>query len=175
MQNKKTAKTNIDVSDLPDISAENQIFARELACGRSASDALRTSRDCSKMQPNTLWSYASRLASDPKVRAWISAYRQAGIDRAVLDREQYIRMHLSLHDEAKQAGNFGASVQALKHAGDAMGHHNHIERLEITSDHMDTLAELARISPKVAAALAEENGIAWGHDHGNSDERGSVN
>ena len=157
MQNQKTQKINFD--ELPDISTENQIFARAIANGKNGSDAYRLSRDCRDLKNESIWAMASRLRSDPKVRSWISAYKLAGMDDAILDKQQYIRMMLSAAEEARLDGNHGARIAALKEAGLASG--VTADRVEMITDPNQALLELAKISPEFAKAAALEAGMVW--------------
>lgn len=154
----RTASVKIDASSLPDLTAQQQEFVRLLLAGKSASDAYRGAYDCTNAQPNTIWSNASKLRADAKVEQWLLAGRTAHLGTAVLTKEMHLQELERLRELAMKAGNYGAAVAAEQTRGKVAGHH--IERIqEVPADPVETLRELARVSPNAAQALAEAHGI----------------
>ena len=83
-----------------------------------------------------------------------------GVCRFALDLQLDRLKHLAL-----EAGNHGAAIQAEQTRGKVAGHH--IDRvMEIPADPVETLREIARTQPDVAASLAAAHGIEWKADEG---------
>jgi hypothetical protein len=147
-------------ADLPDLTEYQLKFCDGILAGKTSSDAYRAAYDCSNMQPPTIWAAASRLRNDYRVELWIAAARKAEIGKFSRTREQHIARLDRLQQIAIDSGNIGAAVQAEQLIGKVEGHHT--DRIEVTSqDPMQTLREIAALSPELAAKLAHDQGIEW--------------
>jgi hypothetical protein len=157
-QQKKTAP--IEATDLPDISEADQEFARLVALGKmSLTDAFRQTRDCSAWQATSIHAQASRHRSNPKIQAWIDAFRTAGVGAAGYTFEQHVAELQRLKSLSVNSGNMGAAVQCEQTIGKAAG--LHIERVqEVPHDPVQALKDIAASQPEIAASLAQQAGIA---------------
>ena len=155
MQYQRTPIRKDDLANLPELSVQDQLFVNGILSGKTASEALRASRDCSNWQSNSIWVEASRLRNSPNVRLWLSAAKVAGLERAIFTKEEYIRKLLAAAEEAKREGNHGASIQAITKAGDALGYHKElVEITHITPD--DAYAELVKeVGEETARTIAD--------------------
>lgn len=155
-QNQKTDAFNI--GELEELSEADNKFVLGLLQGLSATDALRQSRDCSNMKPETVYSYASRLRHDSKIGAWLLAARTANLGTARVTLDSHLQELERLREMAASTGNYGAAVNAEVSRGKAAGHY--VEKFEdVTRDPLAALQELAKIAPDAAKALAQEHGI----------------
>lgn len=149
-----------DISDsLPDLTDQQQRFVESLLAGKSASDAYRAAYDTTNFAPTTLWANASRLAADSKVKAWLSAARQACLGSAVLTKDAHVQQLERLREIAIDTGNVGAAVLAEHHRGKVGGYY--VERYEDVTppNPLPLLERLAAVcGPDLGNMLAE--GIA---------------
>lgn len=147
-------------NDLPDLTEQQMRFVELILSGKAITESYKIAYDCSAMQQNTIWAAASRLRSHYKISAWISAARIAGLGTATVTLADHISELARLREVAERTGNIGAAVQAEQLRGKAMGHYT--ERLEVThTDIADELKELAKVSPELAKAYADEKGVTW--------------
>ena len=147
--------------ELPELTAQQQDFVRELLAGKTATDAYRAAYDCQNMQARTIWAEASRLRAHRNVAAWLSVARQAHLGHAIVTKEAHIRELERLKELALAAGNLGAAVQAEQLRGKAAGHYVEQYADVTPDDPRKTLHEIAELSPELAQQLAKEAGIAW--------------
>lgn len=155
---RKITAASADYSDLPKLTSQQENFVKGILDGKSASDAYRAAYSTDNMKPETIWAAASRLRANSNVGAWLSAAIKAGVHKAARTLEDHIRRLDRLQEIAVETGNVGAAVQAEQLAGKVSGHYT--ERLEInSSDPMDALREVAKLSPDLAKQLADESGI----------------
>lgn len=138
---------------LPPLTPKQMKFVEGRLNGLSASDAYRAAYDVAGMNPNTLWSSASRLNTDPKVAAWLSAARKAHLGSAVVTQDSHLRELERLREIALDAGDIKGAVGAEIHRGKVAG--LYVERSEhIINNPAAILAEIANIDPVVAKRLA---------------------
>ena len=159
-QRQKTAP--IEATDLPDISAEDQEFARLVALGKmSLTDAYRATHDCAAWSSPSVHAQASRHRSNPKIQSWIDAFRTAGVGASSVTFERHVAELERLKALCVTSGNMGAAVQCETVIGKAAG--LHVEQIrDVTNiDTVATLKEIAQTSPDLAAALAAQHGIEW--------------
>lgn len=148
---------------LPDLTAQQMEFVRHILAGKGVSEAYRLAYNTENMAPNTVWGAASRLHSDAGVAAWLSAARQACLGTAVLTRDAHMAQLERIREAAMASGNIGAAVAAEQTRGKVAGHH--IERIqEVPAEPIDTLKDIARHQPELAASLAAQAGIPWTSD-----------
>lgn len=155
-----TAQLEAAGADLPELTPQQQKFVEGLLGGLTASDAYRAAYDCSNSQNNTIWARASALNADSRVQVWLSAARQAHLGSGKVTLDNHIRELERLKEIAIKTGNVGAAVQAEQLRGKAQGHY--VEKLEVhATDPLDTLRQIAALSPELAAQLARQQGIEW--------------
>lgn len=166
-QRKKTEPDQDYSADLPDLNERQSKFVEAVLRGMNSTEAYRTAYDTDGMAPNTIWSAASRLRSDAKVSLWISAARKNGLGTASLTLDSHLQELERLKAIAIETGNVGAAVQAEQLRGKAAGHYveKHQDVSNIT-DPVQTLREIAKESPELAASLASQHGIPWIADEG---------
>lgn len=157
----KTDPANLKAAEaLPDLTAQQSEFVRHILAGKGVADAYRAAYSTENMAQNTIWGAASRLHTDPKISAWLSAARQACLGTAVLTRDAHMAQLERIREAAMESGNIGAAVAAEQTRGKVAGHH--VERImEVSADPMDTLKGIAEHQPELAAQLAAAHGIAW--------------
>lgn len=147
-------------AELPELTDHQRKFVEGILAGKTASDAYRCAYDCSNSKDTSIWSRASELRADSKVEVWLSAARKAGLGHTVVTLQGHIAELERLREIALETGNVGAAVQAEQLRGKAQGHY--VERLEVSAaDPLDTLRQIASVSPQLAAQLAAAQGIEW--------------
>ena len=146
--------------DLPDLTEQQMSFWRLRQEGKRPVEAYRLSYDCSAMSDPAVWTEASRLCNHPKIALWDAAAAKAEIGRVVRTKEQHMLRLNRLQQIALDTGNVGAAVQAEQLIGKVEGHYVEQYR-DLTRDPLDSLREIAAVSPQLAAQLAKEQGIAW--------------
>lgn len=156
MRRKITAAKLEAAGDLPKLTAQQQLFVEGLLAGKNASDAFRAAYDCSNYQPNSIWARASALRADDKVGLWLSAARQAHLGSAKVTVENHLAELERLKEIALATGNVGAAVQAEQLRGKVRGHYTEQVSLKV-DDPVDSLKEIAKISPELATFLAQQN------------------
>ena len=165
---KLTEAMKIDTSDLPDLTPQQMKFVEGLAAGKSASDAFRGAYDVAHYQANSVWAEASKLKSNPKVRLWVTALRNAGFGQVLCTKEEHLRELADLRDEARAKGNVTGAIQAEKYRGDASGHYTQKIDMAVTdNDAVAQLAKLAESNPDIAdmaKAIAAKHGLDLAQD-----------
>jgi len=150
----------IEAKELPDLTEQQQEFVRQRLAGKNATDAYRAAYDTADMLQRTVWAEASRTNSNPNVAAWLAASREAHLGTAVLTLNGHMAELERLREIALKTGNIGAAVQAEQLRGKVAGHQ--IERTqEVPIDPVQTLKDIARDQPDIAASLAAQAGIPW--------------
>lgn len=158
-QRQKTAP--VEAFDLPDISEADQEFARLIALGKGTiADAFRQTHDCQGWQNTSIWGQASRHKANPKIQAWINAFRAAGVGAAGYTFEQHVAELQRLKDLSVASGNMGAAVTCEQTIGKAAGLHvDQIRDLTNKLDPADILRDIATTAPELAEHLAAQAGI----------------
>lgn len=157
-QQKKTEP--LEAEDLPDLSAEDQIFVQCLSNGDNATDAWRASRPDSKAEERTVWMMASRLRNSDKVQMWLTAARNALLHTGTCTLEGHMRELERLRGVAEASGNLGAAVQAEQLRGKAQG--LYIDQIkDLTQLPADQLIEQINdtLGPEIAKILASQLGL----------------
>jgi hypothetical protein len=146
--------------ELPDLTEQQMRFVEGILGGQKITESYKAAYDCSAMQQTTVWANASRLRHHSKITAWISAARIAGLGTATLSLDGHLSELARLREVAERTGNIGAAVQAEQLRGKAMGLYT--EHLDVkVTDIADELREIAKISPELAKAYADEKGVTW--------------
>ena len=148
-----------DLEALPQLTDQQNKFVELLLGGATASDAYRGAYNTSNMKPNTIWSSASILKSDPKVSAWVDAAKMAAVKHAKCTYEGHLTELERLKTIAVRSGNIGAAVQAEQLRGKASGFYVDYRADVTPRTPLDNLKEIAKVSPEIAKALAEQAGF----------------
>lgn len=168
MAQRKITEPGQDLSaDLPDLTANQMKFVEGMLKGMSASDAYRSAYDTDNMGQNSIWVEASRLKSNPNVSLWLAQARKNGLANATVTLDGHLQELERLKAIAIETGNVGAAVQAEQLRGKAAGHYvDKHQDVSQTTDPIQTLREIAKTSPELAAQLAAEHQIPWTADEG---------
>jgi len=157
-QQKKTPP--IDATELPDLTAQQLAFVEAIVSGKTATQAYRMAYDCSGSSSNTIWCEASKLRNDPRVAQWVDASKIAGLGSTKITFERHIAELERLKVLCEKSGNMGAALGCEQTIGKAAG--LHIDRVqEVPLDPVQTLKDIARDQPDIAASLAAQAGIPW--------------
>lgn len=150
-------------ADLPDLTDNQRKFVEGILAGKTASDAYRGAYDCSNSRDASIWAAASAMRANTNVAIWLAAARKAGLGHTVVTLSGHIAELERLREIAIESGNVGAAVQAEQLRGKAQGHY--VERLEVSAaDPLETLRQIASVSPALAAQLAAAQGIEWSQE-----------
>ena len=164
MQNQKTEPVEIDISDLPALSPQEQIFVEALGQGDDNCAAYRKAYNASGYSAPALRVRACRKAAEPQIQKHLDALRAVGFASARLTMEARLEEELAFAKRAELAGNFGAAGGAHDRINKLMG--LYVERIEATTKHdpLAALKEIATLSPDIAQQLAIQHGINWHSD-----------
>lgn len=125
---KQTEALDPDTEGLPALTDKQLAFVMAMLEGMSASDAYRKAYGAEKMQPQTIWSKASALKANGKVRVWLARARAEASDKGAYTLAEHVAELDRLKTVAEESGNIGAAVQAEQLKGKVLGYH--IERRE---------------------------------------------
>lgn len=73
------------------LTPQQEVFAQEVAKGKSLSEAYRTAYKASKMKPETVNDTASKLMANPAITQRVRQLQAAAADRAELEATQVLR------------------------------------------------------------------------------------
>jgi hypothetical protein len=150
-----------DMDELPRLTPKQMAFVQALLKGKTASDAYREAYDCEGMAANSIWVAASRLRSDAKVALWLRHYQLAALQEGRVTLEGHLGELTRLREQALDAKQVAAAVQAEHHRGKAAGLYE--DRLRIT--HAPSDEELLKaIEGLLGKETAEALGAALGGD-----------
>src|SRR4029453_4546670 len=90
---------------------------------------------CAGMAQNSIWVAASRLRSDTKVALWLRFYRDAALQEGALPFEGHLGELTRLREQALDAKQVAAAVQAEHYRGKAAGLYE--DRLRLLSGPRD--------------------------------------
>lgn len=156
-RDKKTSPPqSIDTSNLPDLDPQEYDFIHYLmfdaSCEGFAASAYKKAFPNKKLTDGSLYTAASKLRNRSDVQIWIKAMRQANMDRLVCSKEEHLAELASIRDEARAAGNYGATIQAELGRGKVAGHH--VERKEDVNRTRDQLTSLTKIADSLGREKA---------------------
>ena len=122
---------------------------------------IENSYDCEGMAANSIWVAASRLRSDAKVALWLRHYRLAALQEGTLTLQGHLGELTRLREQALDAKQVAAAVQAEHYRGKVAGLYE--DRLRLTSGPSD--AELiksirALLGDDVAEAISVGLGVS---------------
>lgn len=161
MQNQKTdCISSVDIDELPQLSVDEQRLVEALGAGDNNIEAYSKAYGKSNYSPAALRVAACRKVAEPKIQAHLIALRSVGFTNARLTLQDRLESELAFAQRAESAGNFGAAGGAYDRLNKLMG--LYIERLEVSAaDPLETLRQIASVSPALAAQLAQAQGIEW--------------
>lgn len=162
------APSDASAEDLPELTPQQLEFVQGLCAGKTASDAYRAAYNCENMQNSTIWAAASRLRTNTKVAAWLSAARIAHLGSNIVTRENHLRELERIKELCIANGNYGAAAQCEHYRGKVGGHYVELYA-DVSHDPVATLNEVAeKFGVTIARQMANEEGIAWEppHDEG---------
>ena len=145
------------------LSSEEQEWCVLVATGENKTDAYRKVYPDrgESWTPGALRVAAHRLSKRANVLLILDSLAEEQQERANVTFESHISELSRLAKRAELAGNYGAAVNAEVNRGKAAG--LYVERTaDVTpTDPLQTLMELAKISPEAAEALAKQYGYEW--------------
>lgn len=164
MQNQKTDSiSSVSIDELPPLSVDEQRLVEALGQGDNNTEAYRKAYGASGYSPASLHVRACVKVAEPHIQAHLAALRAVGFDKAVISLQHRIEVELAFAQRAEKAGNFGAAGGAHDRVNKLMG--LYIERLEVSAaDPLETLRQIASVSPALAAQLAAAQGIEWSQE-----------
>lgn len=160
-QQLKTQDVDAAISDeeMPELTANEQEFVYAMLAGSTASEAYRTAYDCSNMAKKSIWTEASRVKNRPDVSLWLDAAKMASVTHARCTYDGHLTELDRLKTIAVRSGNIGAAVQAEQLRGKASGFYVDYRADVTPRTPLDSLKEIAKVSPEIAKALAEQAGL----------------
>lgn len=148
--------------DLSGLTFQQTEFVRYMLEGMTASKAYSLAYNTENMSQNSIWCEASKLKHNPKVAQCIVAGRKQLLNEAVPTLHEHCQDMKALREEARNAGNHAAAIQAETMRGKVAGHY--VERVDLSVSKHDTttaLEAIAQHSPEFAAQLAAKHNIPW--------------
>lgn len=160
MQNQKT-EPNPELDDLPLLNAEEERLVELIAGGEDNSAAYLRAYNATGYSKAALHVRACRKVAEPKIQQHLRALRSVGLAKAQLSLAERLKDEMAFAQRAENAGNFGAAGGANDRVNKLLG--LYVEKIQdVTSfDPVETIKEIARTQPELAASLAREHGIEW--------------
>lgn len=159
MQNQKTESYQIP-DNLPILTPEEETYRDELYLGTNQVEAYRKAYGAEGYSLPALQVRACRKAADPKIQAHLRAMQSVAVAKSALSSLECVADEMAFAQRAENAGNYGAAGAARDRRNKLLGHYT--EKLDVTvTDIADELKELAKISPELAKAYADKEGITW--------------
>jgi len=114
------------------LTAKQERFCVEYVSNgsKSYSDAYRAVFNCSKMKPGTVNNKASKLAAENEIQARIKQLQDEAAERAMVTLVGHLEDLKRLRDEAREARQFNAAINAEIARGKAAG--LYVERSEVS-------------------------------------------
>ncbi len=114
------------------LTARQERFCVEYVNGgsKSFSDAYRAAFDCSRMKPASVNNKASKLAAENEIQARIKELQDEAAERAMVTLVGHLEDLKRLRDEAREARQFNAAINAEIARGKAAG--LYVERSEVS-------------------------------------------
>ncbi len=103
------------------LTAKQENFCAEFVQCGNAAEAYRRAYSAGKMKPETVWSNASRLLDNSKVRARVQELQDAAAQKAQVTLEGHLKKLAELRDLAIEDGQLSAAITAEISRGKAAG------------------------------------------------------
>ena len=103
------------------LTAKQEKFCTEFVQCGNAAEAYRHAYSAGKMKPETVWSNASRLLGNSKVKARVQELQYAAAQKAQVTLEGHLEALRRLRDLAVEEGQFSAAITAEISRGKAAG------------------------------------------------------
>ncbi len=145
--------------DLPPLSVKEQALIEAIGEGLNNSEAYQRAYGAEGYSRSALHVRACEKVAEPKIQAHLQALRQVGFTKAVVSRQGRLEAELAFAARCEATGNYGAAGQTYDRINKLAGYYSDGVVLVQPKDPMETLTELAKISPEAAAALATKAGI----------------
>lgn len=126
---------------MKELTPKQEDFAQQIVKGSTQADAYRTAYSASSMKDETIWSNASRLIDNSKVKARIKELRKPAVDKVNLTLESHLTDLLKLRNMAAKDEKWSAAIQAETVRGKAAG--LHIDKIDMKQD-LDVVVEIVR-------------------------------
>jgi|TARA_R110000796_G_scaffold68954_2_gene157615 phage terminase small subunit len=126
---------------MKELTPKQEDFAQQIVKGSTQADAYRTAYNASSMKDETIWSNASRLIDNSKVKARIKELRQPAVDKVNLTLESHLTDLLKLRNMAAKDEKWSAAIQAETVRGKAAG--LHVDKIDMKQD-LDVVVEIVR-------------------------------
>ena len=117
---------------MKELTPKQEDFAQQIVKGSTQADAYRTAYNASSMKDETIWSNASRLIDNSKVKARIKELRQPAVDKVNLTLESHLTDLLKLRNMAAKDEKWSAAIQAETIRGKAAG--LHIDKMDVKQE-----------------------------------------
>lgn len=101
-----------ETTDGPALTPKQEQFIVAYLASGNASEAYRTAYDCADASDATIQREASRLLGHPKIAPRLADARNKAADVAVVTLAGHLGDLLALREEARQAGQFSAAINA---------------------------------------------------------------
>ena len=126
---------------MKELTPKQEDFAQQIVKGSTQADAYRTAYNASSMKDETIWSNASRLIDNSKVKARLKELRKPAVDKVNLTLESHLTDLLKLRNMAAKDEKWSAAIQAETVRGKAAG--LHIDKIDMKQD-LDVVVEIVR-------------------------------
>lgn len=146
-----------DGVDMAGLTAKQEAFCQAIVSGMSQADAYRTAYSAGRMKAETVYSKASILMADGKVRARINEIRAPVFENLQYDLKTAMQEAKEAFDVAKSKENGGAMVAAATLRSKLNG--LLIDRKEVRTGPLDALGDDEL--DKVIAQKAREAGVSF--------------
>ena len=94
------------------LTSKQEIFAQEIASGKSQSEAYRIAYNAKNMKEETVWKRASELMFNGAVMGRVNDIRKPAVEAAQLTLETHLQDLLELRELAKKDSKWNAAIQA---------------------------------------------------------------
>ena len=103
------------------LTHKQDLYAQNVANGMTGADAYRNAYDARRMSDNSIYVEASRLFANPKIALRIKAVRERIWWERHLTKQALVARIMESSREAREAGQFRASLKGLEIAGKMIG------------------------------------------------------
>lgn len=159
-QNQKTAPRKED-DDLEPLNAQEEKLVEAVLAGEDNCAAYRAGYGASGYSPAALRVKACRKIGSPKIQAHLRALRAVGAAKIGLTIEDRIAAEAAFAQRAEDAGNFGAAGGANDRINKLAGLYiDQVRDVTERHDPAQTIRDIAKHAPELAASLAAQHGIS---------------
>jgi len=143
-------------TELPTLTEKQMNFVLGLQKRLTQTDAYKQAYNCEGSSIRAIWTSASRLASNPKVKLWLAAIKVEQITQATYTLEAHLADMAEIKELAIANGNLSAATKACENLGKACDHYTtHIETTTTRKADLDLLDQIETQLGKQARTQAE--------------------